>query len=254
VTDRYAQLHDYAVSASLRYLFNHIYTEQSAQTDFMFHHATLLSDTHERKQHPERDDSLAVYDFLDTFATWQPGWKPDRDLWERLMCEWPMGDYADRLAATLNAQPHGRWIEAGAGVGNVTRQLDNDNLLTTDLNSRFAELAWDFDQPPPDVGRFDIAYACNAIHCATNIDTTLGYLDQLADRIIIAEGLPWTPLQPWCLTGAFGMLDGWWNRGGFRSIAAWTNAARNLKRKRHRTITPIGDEHGRTLGLILDLR
>lgn len=166
-------------------------------------------------------------------------------LWARLMTEWPMMAYADRLLdslASLRAIPAGaRILEVGSGVGNTTKRLGavyGEGLTWSDRGAAFVRpghwagsaRVFDFDhEPPPDLGPFDVIVATNALHCAANLGFTLRRLRELllpGGLIAFAEGSSPTRPDgtPWALDVFFSAFDGWWNRSGFRTRAEWFDA------------------------------
>ena len=162
-------------------------------------------------------------------------------VWEELMVESPMGDYARLADQVLHAQLMGndgkyflgRVVELGCGVGNLSRLLDRwcADLVRTDLNEKFLNGKWgvhehvlDFDQSLP-LLYAQVFVAANALHCAKDRRVTLARLyDRLphGGLLLLAEGEP-RPVsdQPWALDVVFGFLDGWWDRGGFVPRATW---------------------------------
>jgi SAM-dependent methyltransferase len=206
---------------------------------------------------PGRRDGPA-YDLLDHTRTWTPGARLESGLWRRLMCEWPMSDYADSAVTEIrrHLQPgRQRILELGAGVGNTTRPLaphiartggfyirtdQNLHLMPDNIDVDGIIIGWNFDRPWHHglTGDFDIIHATNALHCALDPATTIAHLKTLLapeGRLIITEGAPtighYTPpltrpdgtfqVRPWALHAAFGIFDGWWNRGGFRPYNYW---------------------------------
>lgn len=69
------------------------------------------------------------------------------------------------------------------------------------------------------------AFLTNALHCARDPAITMQRIDRMLNQgglFLIAEGQPWTnPGVPWALNVPFGMVDGWWDRGGFLDRAKW---------------------------------
>ncbi len=166
-------------------------------------------------------------------------------LWETLMVESPMSDYARLADAVLRRQIgnagerfHGRVVELGAGVGNLSRHLDTwcVDLTRTDRLIKFLVSKWgsralvvDFDKPLPEFNA-DVFVAANALHCSAD---RYAALSRLCSRLpsggvlLLAEGEPRPiPSEPWALDIVFGFLDGWWDRGGFVSRRTWLDDLR----------------------------
>ena len=156
--------------------------------------------------------------------------------WEALMVEAPMGDYATLASRFLLAR--GRLdlpiLELGAGVGNLSRLIHphvSASYYRTDGSSRFLQGEWgteemvvNFDEPLPGV-RVDTVVAVNALHCAADVRVTLQHIHSVLNpggMVVLGEGGPQPEGErPWALDLVFGFLDGWWDRGGFRSRATW---------------------------------
>lgn len=188
----------------------------------------------------EVDTSSVAYDFIDMLADADDADElptPERALWVPLMRDWPLGRYAEAMADAL---PKGdltnlRVLEIGAGVGNTTTRVRDrmgSGYVRTDLVYRLlAETdapgtvtRWDFDLPwEADSDGFDLIFGTNAVHCARNPRYTVGNLIGMlrpGGRLMISEGCPYTP-DPWALTAACGLIDGWWDRGGFLPPYTW---------------------------------
>lgn len=164
-------------------------------------------------------------------------------LWERLMCEPPMGTYAEITAELVNhyAKPGDSIVELGAGVGNTSRLLKlpaNVSYIRTDINPFLLRMAnlpgeplrYNFDQACSfrDV---DIVFAVNALHCAQNPRLTLQFIHDMLDEnggsLILTEGEPIsTKLRPWALDVLFCQFKGWWDRTGFRTRSVWMDDLR----------------------------
>lgn len=184
-----------------------------------------------------------------------------RDLWYRLMHEWPMSTYAETLVDEL-PDSTGATLEVGAGVGNTTRHLAPRAtwLVATDLNVKLVarhrddwaapvtEVArHDIDQPAPAAwgGRFDTIVATNVLHCSKDPVRAVGNLVLMlapGGRLIVAEGRPHDQHgRPWWGTWPFGVLDGWWNRGGF--IEGWDRLLNHIADVDHGGVH-VGDVWG----------
>jgi len=84
---------------------------------------------------------------------------------------------------------------------------------------------YDFNGPGTWTG-LDCIFAVNALHCAAEPLVTLGHLRQMikpGGRLVLVEGAnPTTDAgTPWALNHLFGLFDGWWDVGGFRSLSIW---------------------------------
>jgi hypothetical protein len=158
-------------------------------------------------------------------------------LWERLMCEWPLGSYASMASEFVNFYAE-KWhsvVELGAGVGSASRQIAlptnvdylrtdrNPFLLREDLPGRVN--CYDFDTPST-LRNVDLVFAVNALHCASNYRASLSHVYEMlrvGGTFLLAEGCPRTTeqAQPWALNVFFCQFEGWWDRGGFRSRDEW---------------------------------
>lgn len=164
--------------------------------------------------------------------------RKEKGLWTRLMCEWPMDTYARMTANFLiaNRLLEGKVLEAGAGVGNTTRLIAdeiNSDYIRTDYNTQILRKIsvrghcefYDFNQP----GRWrdlDTIFSVNAIHCASDKQTTLCHFYQMlkpGGTLVLGEGNNTTNSAgtPWALNGLFGLFDGWWNISGFLQREEW---------------------------------
>ncbi|MFE9881690.1 AMP-binding protein [Streptomyces sp. NPDC005784] len=160
-------------------------------------------------------------------------------LWRRLMCEWPMGSYAELTAWTLRAGGllDGRVLEVGTGVGNTTRLVAREVDGEFHWSDREPDLVgrgqwpgtghvFDFDREPPAslTARFDTVFATNAVHCAADKPAALRRLHSLlapGGRLVLGEGSGPVAGGPWALDFLFCAFDGWWDNGGFLTRAAW---------------------------------
>jgi hypothetical protein len=165
-------------------------------------------------------------------------------LWERLMCEWPIGSYSSMAAEFVNLHAK-KWrsvVELGAGVGSASRQIllpagidylrtdRNSSLLPEDLPGRVE--CYDFDQPST-LRNVDLVFAVNALHCARDHRASISYIyDMLRSggTLLLAEGCPRTNrrAQPWALNVFFCQFEGWWDRGGFRARDQWISDLREV--------------------------
>ena len=160
------------------------------------------------------------------------------ELWYRLMNESPMNAYP-RLANSFlirRLPPGAKVLEVGSGTGNLTSYIAGTfevtatdlrlGLLPTNLPVKEA-CEWNFDESLPleFVEQFDAVVAVNAIHCAKRPELTLfemGRACKPTGFVLLAEGSPMMDARtPWWGNLLFGSLNGWYNRGGFRSRANW---------------------------------
>ncbi len=161
-------------------------------------------------------------------------------LWERLMTEPPMGTYASAASDLLASKSllDAKTLEFGAGVGNTSRLIrigSNAVLTRTDKCPRLLEkhnyggfsAGFDFDAPGEWTG-LDTIFGVNALHCAKDIKASLSHLRTMLNpggTLLIGEGQPMVrDGEPWVLNAAFGIFDGWWDRGGFVSREKWIQA------------------------------
>lgn len=161
-------------------------------------------------------------------------------LWERLMCEAPLGLFAQ---FTVEQSIKRGWLagnvcELGAGVGNLSRLISETCTLTrTDSYAGFLDKRWstdefvyDFDQSYK-VGRtFSSVVSVNAIHCARDRVQSLKYVRDIlkpGGRLVLCEGRD-TVLgkEPTAINLLFYAFAGWIECGGFASESEWQ---RNLK-------------------------
>lgn len=160
------------------------------------------------------------------------------EVWDQLMVDWPMGDYASIAAdylATLYLPPDATVLEVGSGVGAVIRKCPslqlgdyyrsdlNPFVLPRDLPGRIAR--YDFNGPGSWTD-LDCIFGVNALHCAAVPLATLGYLRDMirpGGRLVLVEGANPTTESgtPWALNHLFGLFDGWWDIGGFRALSVW---------------------------------
>lgn len=186
--------------------------------------------------------------------TGEDAYRHHSELWQRLMCEPPMGTYAQQAAHLINAwaQPGQTIIELGAGVGNTSRLLKlpdeaayirtdrNPFLLPRDLPGTIRR--YDFDQSP-DLPEADIVFAVNALHCATSPARTIRQIHSVLKKggiLLLAEGAPFpAPDRPWALDALFCQFQGWWDRSGFRARTVWEEDLRSagFSEIRHQKLT-----------------
>lgn len=191
-------------------------------------------------------------------------------LWPRLMRSWPMQEYARLAVVKLldqNVTVESAILEVGAGVGNATALIADDvgeGYVRTDLHPALMppgapgrRLKWDFDEEPPpslEPGSFDVAFGVNSLHCASDIPSSLGRIVRLlrpGGLLLLAEGEPVTKKDiPWALNAPFGMLDGWWDRGGFKPRDLWIRHLSRYGAVFYRRL----EEDGHDLGGLLWIR
>jgi SAM-dependent methyltransferase len=160
------------------------------------------------------------------------------EVWDQLMVDWPMGAYASIAAdylATLELPTNATVLEVGSGVGAVIRKRPdlqlgeyrrsdfNPFVMPRDLPGSLAR--YDFNEPGSWTG-LDCVFGVNALHCAAAPLTTLGHLRNMikpGGRLVLVEGAnPTTKAgTPWALNHLFGLFDGWWDIGGFRTLSVW---------------------------------
>lgn len=247
----YCQLLSYAVYQS-RHLLAHVQDVLSPRGQYILSQANMLTKVEVQPLH--RPNGVAA-DFIDlcisSFDRVENGEHGDvivgeqPGLWYRLMHEWPMGEYA-KLATDILLNhnfigPNRTILEIGAGVGNASiriRDQVGETYVRTDVRPELCAfvrapgeiIAWDFDQELPQklaARSYDVVFSVNALHCAQDPERTVKQIMRILDRrgvLLIGEGQPWTkPNHPWALNLAFGMLDGWWNHGGFKEPTTWLN-------------------------------
>jgi SAM-dependent methyltransferase len=163
-------------------------------------------------------------------------------LWERVVCDAPLGTYGRMAASFLNREvrPGHTVVELGAGVGAASRHLrfpDRVRYLRTDLNPFLLRRKtlpgvpkrYDFDQPSSLRGA-DMVFAVNALHCAADPRRSLRHVHAMlreGGRVLLAEGHPKpSPEHPWALDFLTCQFKGWWDRTGFRNREAWTDDLR----------------------------
>jgi hypothetical protein len=164
-------------------------------------------------------------------------------LWQRMMCEWPMGDYGRLLAEYLNSNglTSGRILELGAGVGHASKLVHSrpDTVyIKTDLNKVILQMYnrggiledFDIDSDRVPYADLNLVFASNVLHCARSKEKTLRNIHRMLEPggyLVFSEGSPTVrPGREWCLAPLFGFFDGWWDRGGFMSAAQWSALAR----------------------------
>lgn len=165
--------------------------------------------------------------------------------WAKLMRAWPMQPYASQAAEFLRSHGllDGLVVELGAGVGTAS------SLVAGHIHGRFVctdampflmrrrppgcEVErYDFDEPGPwrAVATF---FAVNALHCARDKRATLVELHRMlrpGGALVLAESIPITDAAgtPWPLNMYFGLLKGWWDRGGLLGREAWLDLLREV--------------------------
>lgn len=165
-------------------------------------------------------------------------------LWNRMMCEWPMGDYGRTLAEYINVHrlARGKILELGAGVGHASKfvHIDSDTVyVKTDLNEVILQMynrggilePFDIDSDAIPYQSFNLVFASNVLHCAQSKYKTLKNIFRMlgpGGYLVFSEGAPEVqPDRGWCLAPLFGFLDGWWDRGGFLDLEHWSALARD---------------------------
>jgi 2-polyprenyl-3-methyl-5-hydroxy-6-metoxy-1,4-benzoquinol methylase len=160
-------------------------------------------------------------------------------LWRRMMCEWPMGLYGNKLADYINIHglAKGRILELGAGVGNASKFVLVDaetTYIKTDINKSILQMynsggileAFDINSDLIQHKDLDLVFASNVLHCAQDKKKTLASVSKMLGPrgcLVFSEGVPEVQLgRRWCLAPLFGFFDGWWDRGGFISMEQWT--------------------------------
>jgi len=160
-------------------------------------------------------------------------------LWNRMMCEWPMGEYGYKLADYINVHglAKGRILELGAGVGSASKFIRVDPKTTyikTDLNKSILQMynggsileTFDINSDHIQHKDLDLVFASNVLHCAQDKKKTLANVSKMLGPrgcLVFSEGVPEVRLgRRWCLAPLFGFFDGWWDRGGFIGIEQWT--------------------------------
>lgn len=154
-------------------------------------------------------------------------------LWKRLMHDDPMGPYGELVASVLDARGllQGDLLEFGHGTGNTAKHITAaGRYVRTDLSEKLSpDLAWDIDGPTPDAlaaCSFDTVFGTNVLHCSADPVAAMRRMRTLlrpGGAIVIGEGAPSPWGRPWALHYAFGLFDGWWDRGGFRTRAEWAS-------------------------------
>jgi len=164
-------------------------------------------------------------------------------LWNRMMCEWPMGDYGYTLAEYINEHglAKGKILELGAGVGHASKfvRIDPDTMyIKTDLNRVILRMynrggvlvEFDIDSDAIPGRDLNLVFASNVLHCARSKPRTLKNIFRMlapGGQLVFSEGAPEVqPGREWCLSPLFGFLDGWWDRGGFVDLDQWYAWAR----------------------------
>ncbi|MGW7276311.1 AMP-binding protein [Streptomyces sp. NPDC054864] len=247
---RHDDLIGYAVAAA-RALVDGPHPPTTAQAGHVHHQARALVAAFPDAAPVPGTPRSAAHDALDALVTGWPEFaagirtgeqlmQRHRGLWKRLMTEWPMGSYPELAVRTLEAADllAGRVLEVGSGVGNTTERIASrvggEFVWSDRLPELVARGRWpgtgavlDLDrEPPPGLGTFDAVVATNVVHCVADKPATLRRLHDLLNpggRLVLAEGSsPVTPQgAPWALDFLFGLFDGWWDRGGFRTRWEW---------------------------------
>lgn len=160
--------------------------------------------------------------------------------WVNLMCEYPMGEYPKMVLKFLESKGllAKRILEVGAGIGNFTRLVKNrvtGSYLRTDIRKKFLTGEFGFpecqiDISQPIAGEYDCIVGVNVFHCADPAALTNSY-SALASKgfLVMGEGNPCpTDTQDvWAMDLKCGLIDGWWDAGGFRDRETWTKQLRD---------------------------
>jgi SAM-dependent methyltransferase len=178
--------------------------------------------------------------------------KENPQLWVDFMNTFPLDQYAIAMGDFLIKHKilKGNILELGAGVGNTSllvyphiknfqkyRRTDINILLLRQSKQEEHISFYNFDSPGKWHGQ-DLVFATNALHCADNKLQSFKHInDMLAEggHFVICEGSPETAEdRPWALNFACGYFDGWWNKGGFKSLEEWNqiyteSGFRNIK-------------------------
>ena len=175
---------------------------------------------------------------LDSTITGELAVKSRKGFWEKLMCDWPMGDYSHMMKDYLIHKKllSNSVLELGSGVGNTSRLIKefvNSSYIRTDLYPQLCKRLdipgevcfYDFNTPSH-FKNIDTVFAVNALHCSSNPLKSLEYIYHMLSSngtLVIAEGMPVTSKDeaPWALTPFFGLFNGWWDEGGFIDRKVW---------------------------------
>jgi SAM-dependent methyltransferase len=165
-------------------------------------------------------------------------------LWNRMMCEWPMGDYGRMLAEYINARglARGKILELGAGVGHASKLIHTETqtvYIKTDISTVILQMynrggileAFDIDSDEAPYENLNLIFGSNVLHCARSKERTLKNIFRMlapGGHLVFCEGTPEVrPGHEWCLSPLFGFFDGWWDRGGFLDRAHWSQLVRD---------------------------
>lgn len=162
--------------------------------------------------------------------------------WENLMCMEPMGNYAKLTNQFVreNDLLGLDFLEVGAGVGNFTRLVIQDatgKYTRSDLKSKFLHGAFGTAEAEVDISvgsvlTADVVVGVNVFHCVpdyANAVQNMWKSVRPSGTLIITEGNP----DPsghgvWALDLLFGLIDGWWDAGGFRTRQEWLDVLNTL--------------------------
>lgn len=190
-------------------------------------------------------------------------------LWEPLMCEWPMGAYAELTVGVLRnlvALEDVDVFEVGSGVGNLARLVageakswvrsDVDETIPARLQLPGTVERYDADEAGVP-GRADVVVAVNAVHCAhypLRAVRNMANMLRPGGVLVLGEGAPATTEtgMPWAMTWTFGLLDGWWDVGGFLPRKSWVWAMRAAGLDVH--TVPIVDDGHDVGGVVVGVR
>lgn len=154
--------------------------------------------------------------------------KRHKGLWADTNKNWLMGNFADYVHEYFHHHKGGIALELGAGVGATSDKISHkfDKYFRSDLfKFRPSDVIINFDYPIAYFNlKFDYVIATNAVHCSKDKQLALEHIRNImavGGKLVLAEGEPFPNNQPFALNNAYGLFDGWWNRGGFLSFEEW---------------------------------
>lgn len=156
--------------------------------------------------------------------------KADKGLWADVNKNWLMGDYCLSLRNFLDDYDFHRSnaLEINSEIGATSDLIShkfNSYLRTGVRQVRRNDFVIDFERDIKYFDtKFDIVLGTNSLDRFLNKELALKNIyEVLKDdgKAFFVEGEAFPANKPFVLNNAFGLLDGWWNTGGFLELDQW---------------------------------
>ena len=123
-------------------------------------------------------------------------------------------------------------LELGTGTGGTTRRMAAElatanRVVLSDFRQSFLDRVAaalpgvaletaivDVNQPPPDLGRFDLIFSTNCIHVAKSLPVTLGWIRRClkpGGALVLGEGSHYSEDVPSPVSLVLSLFNGWWD-------------------------------------------